>query len=202
MRNRIFPACLSMTVLLGAACSDNPAAAPERLTRAEIGALVQAVVFDATAGFAEATSAGWLQAPATNPFTIAVSEVHPCSSGEVALAGQLVGEYDEASYTVQSDLEATVTHRGCAIPTEGGQWVRITGDPDMALHVGMTMAGPMITRLDVSLAGAFAWARRTGPTRRCSLDVSGAVDASGETLTITGTVCGEQVDERVPLDAA
>ncbi|HEY0037779.1 MAG TPA: hypothetical protein VGB66_13880 [Longimicrobium sp.] len=201
MRNRIFPACLSMTVLL-AACSDNPAATPAQLTRAEIGALVQAVVFDASAGFTEVASSGMLELADSNPFTFPIDAVQPCSSGEVGLLGGLTGQYDEASSTLRADLEATVTHRECAIPTEPGQSIRITGDPDMELRVGMTMAGPMITRLDVSLAGAFAWDRGAGPTSRCALDVSGAVDAAGETLTISGTVCGERVDERIPLDAA
>jgi hypothetical protein len=192
-----------MAVLLSAACSDNPAA-PERLTRAEIGALVQAVVFDAAFGSAsdEAPSSGMLELANSNSFTIALDEVQPCSSGEVALLGRLTGEYDEASSTLRADVEAAVTHRACAIPTARDQWVRITGDPDMALRVGLTMAGPTITRFDVSLAGAFSWDRRSGPSSRCSLDIRGATDAAGETLTVTGTFCGEVVSERIPLDAA
>lgn len=172
------------------------------LTAAEAAELNRAM-FGMVAGLgADMSGPGFSQAPRQidNTFTVPIEETVPCTpSGSIELAGTMSMELDDVSGQLTMHGEISATPRACAHRMENGDIIKVTGDPD--LDVDMTLSGDLggeLTGLQVTETGAFKWTRG-GASGRCSVNITSALNAATQVVTVSGTFCGFPVSESYPL---
>lgn len=200
---------LLLPLLLAAACDggSGPSGSAE-LTAAEAAELSRAM-FDMAADFASAgipggglPGAGLESAlVGQNTFTLPIDETVDClPSGSTDLDGTVTFAFDDGEGEMSLDAEVSVRPQACAHVLKNGDVIKVTGDPDLDVHVAMTgYPGVEITSLNVTEKGAFRWTRG-GASGRCAVDLSSLLDAPTQMVTVTGTFCGFPVSETVPVE--
>ena len=200
---------LLLPLLFAAACDggSGPAGGAE-LTAAEAAQLSRAM-FDMAAGFASAgipggglPGAGFESAlVGRNTFTVPVQETVACQpSGSTDIDGTVTIGFDDIEMGLSMEADVSVRPEACAHRLENGDIIKITGDPDLDVH--MTMAGSAdgeLTDLHVTEKGAFKWTR-AGASGRCAVDLTSALNAATQMVTVTGTFCGFPVSETFPVE--
>jgi hypothetical protein len=195
---------LILPLLLAAACDggNGPAGSAE-LSAADAAELSRAM-FSMASGFATTGLPGDLGfdvAPMDeNTFTAPIHETAPCSpSGSTDIDGTVTLGFDDVSMGLTLEADVSVTPNACAHRMENGDIIKISGDPDLDVH--MTLAGGMedqLASMQVTETGAFRWTRG-GASGRCSVNLASLLDAPTQMVTVSGTFCGFPVSETFPL---
>jgi hypothetical protein len=196
---------LILPLLLAAACDggNGPVESAE-LTAAEAAELSRAM-FDMAAGVVGTglpDGPGFALTPIGdgNTMTAPFKRIVPCSpSGSTEIDGSVTIGFDEATMGLSVEADVSVTPRACAHRLENGDVIKISGDPDLDVH--MSLAGDMgdhLADLRVTETGAFKWTRG-GASGRCTVDLTSLLDATTQMATVSGTFCGFPVSETFPI---
>jgi hypothetical protein len=198
---------LILPLLFAAACDgggNGPVESAE-FTAAEATELTRAM-FGMAAGLTSAGLPGGVNfnsAPfdELNGFTVPIQETIPCTpSGSTEIEGTLTLGYDPESMGMSLEMEVSAAPRACAHRMENGDVIKITGDPDLDVH--LTMAGSIgepPSSMRVTESGAFKWTRG-GSSGRCTVDLTSLLDAPTQMVTVSGTFCGFPVSETFPAE--
>lgn len=197
---------LLLPLLFAAACDggSGPSGSAE-LTAAEAAQLSRAM-FDMAAAFASAgglPGAGLQSAlMEQNTFTLPVQETVACEpSGSTEVNGTVTIALGDVETGMSMEADVSVRHQACAHRMENGDVIKITGDPDLDVH--MAMAGSAegeLTSLGVTEKGAFKWTRG-GASGRCAVDLASLLNPATQMVTVSGTFCGFPVSETFPVES-
>lgn len=197
---------LLLPLLFAAACDggSGPAGSAE-LTAAEAAELSRAM-FGMAANFATAglpgDGPGFNAVPMEqNTFTVPINETMDClPSGSTDLDGTVTFAFDDVEGEMSLEADVSVRPQACAHVLKNGDVIKITGDPDLDVHVAMVgYPGVELTSLHVTEEGAFKWTRG-GASGRCAVDLTSVLNAATQMVTVTGTFCGFPVSETVPVE--
>ena len=198
---------LLLPLLFAAACDggSGPSGSAE-LTAAEASELSRAM-FGMAAGFATAGlpdgGLGFDAAPMEqNTFTVPINETVDClPSGSTDTDGMVTFVFDDVEGEISVEADVSVRPQACAHVLKNGDVIKITGDPDLDVHVEMAGSpGVELTSLHVTEKGAFKWTRG-GASGRCAVDLASVLNAATQMVTVSGTFCGFPVSETVPVEA-
>lgn len=132
--------------------------------------------------------------PGTGSFTVTINQTAPCQpSGSVKVAGQMTGAWNGTAQTAQLQAGFAVAHQACAVHTENGGTVTLTGDPDIDVTLTATANAQGLATLSATQVGAFTWARGDGNSGRCTVDLVAELVPGTEKVNLTGTFCGVSV---------
>lgn len=197
---------LILPLLFLAACDGGAGpAGSAQLTAAEAGELSRAM-FSMASDFASGGLPGGLgfdTAPMDqNSFTAPIHETAPCSpSGSTGIDGTVTLDFDDVTMGMTLEADVAVTPNACAHRMQDGGIIKISGDPDLDVHLAIAGgAGDDLTALQVTETGAFTWTRG-GASGRCSVNLASLLDAPAQMVTVSGTFCGFPVSETFPLAA-
>ncbi|HEY0023605.1 MAG TPA: hypothetical protein VGB24_11865 [Longimicrobium sp.] len=127
----------------------------------------------------------------------AFTRQHACPGGGAStVEGQRVITRDPATRSGSSQVNATRTDSACTVPARGrrGGTVTITGSPNIQLAANGTWTNGVPGVHTHTQKGSFTWARSTGGTGTCTVDLTGTFSSASQTRTLTGTFCGRTVD--------
>ena len=135
-----------------------------------------------------------------NTFTVPIQETVPCEpSGNVALSGTVTIGFDEIAMGMSMTADISAAPAACAHRMENGDIIRMTGDPDLDIHMSMASDAEGLTELQVTETGAFTWTRG-GASGRCAVNIASALNAATQMVTVNGTFCGFPVNETFPVE--
>lgn len=196
---------LRLTTLAGAvlasACSDG-ATAPDasRLSRAE--AIQLATRLSETTSdklgmpSTSASASASLSRAEADPIDVTRSFEVPCElGGVVTIDSRFAFSADEETQSGSLEAEATVVHRDCAVSLEKGSVV-LNGDPGLSVASHFSWANEAQEQpLRVTQAGRLGWARDSGETGTCEVELVAVTDLDARRRTVEGTLCGFRIDE-------
>jgi hypothetical protein len=198
---------LILPLLFAAACDgggNGPAGSAE-LSAAEVAELTRAM-FGMAAGLTSSGLPGGVNfnsAPfdELNGFTVPIEETIPCTpSGSTDIEGTLTVGFDDVTMGISLEMDVSAAPEACAHRMENGDIIKVTGDPDLDVHVTMTGGiGEPPSSLHVTETGAFKWTRG-GASGRCAVDLTSLLDAPTQMVTVSGTFCGFPVSETFPVE--
>ncbi|HEX6368432.1 MAG TPA: hypothetical protein VF006_05860 [Longimicrobium sp.] len=196
---------LLIPLLFAAACDGGSGpAGSAQLTAAEAAELTRAM-FGMASSLASAGLPGGLGFNAApmeqNTFTAPIHETIPCTpSGSTDVDGTVTIGFDDVTMGMTMEAELSATPDDCAHRMENGDVIRITGDPDLDIHVRMAGNAEELTTLQVTETGAFRWTRG-GTSGRCAVSIASSLNAATQRVTVSGTFCGFPVNETFPVEA-
>lgn len=174
----------------------------DQLTAAEAAELARAM-FGLASGFAGGGLPGgaFSVAPAErNSFTVPVQETVPCQpSGTMGVSGTITIQFDDVSFGMAMEADLSARPNACATRMKNGDVIKITGDPDLDIHMEMAADAEQLTALQVTQAGAFTWTR-SGSSGRCAVNLGSSLNAATQMVSVTGTFCGFPVSETFPVE--
>ena len=183
-----------------AGCQDTAGPTGDRLSRAEALHLMTQVMASsegaATTSMQMGASAGAENAGPPVSFTQTHESMHPCpAGGQLAVAFEVNGSYDEDTQSFQADLAGSHTHAECALP-QNGRTLTLNGQPSVnfAISIGAVNGVPS-QPFTFSLDGALQWASSDGRSGVCPLDVDAVTDFAAQQRTVQGAVCGHTFDQ-------
>lgn len=136
-----------------------------------------------------------------NTFTVPIQETVACQpSGSTEINGTVTIGFDDIEMGLSMEADVSVRPEACAHRMENGDIIKITGDPDLDVH--MTMAGSAdgeLADLHVTETGAFRWTRG-GASGRCTVDITSVLNPPTQMVTVSGTFCGFPVSETFPVE--
>lgn len=194
---------------VAAACDDAAGPSANQLTRAEALALTAEVLASSEGA---ATASASAQAGATvSPdmaggppvnFSQTHESTHPCpSGGQLVVAFELNGTYDEDTNSLQANLDGTHTHSACAFPHQGVT-ITVDGDPSIGFTASMAAMNALPTQpFTFTLDGGFDWSTSDGRANTCELSLIAATDFNARERTIVGSVCGHTINNTFTWDA-
>ncbi|HYR11040.1 MAG TPA: hypothetical protein VEQ60_24885 [Longimicrobium sp.] len=195
---------LILPLLFAAACDggSGPAGGAE-LTAAEAAELSRAM-FSVASDLASSglSGAGFNLAPreAENGFTVPIEETVPCTpSGRTDIEGTVTVGFDDVTMGISMEADISAAPQACAHRLENGDVIKVTGDPDLDIHLVMAGNAEELTVLQVTETGAFKWTRG-GASGRCSVNLASSLNAPTQMVTVSGTFCGFPVAETFPID--
>lgn len=195
---------LILPLLFAAACDgggNGPSGSAE-LTAAEAAELTRAM-FGLASGLASGGLPGGvglnLAPMEENSFTVPVQETVPCEpSGSTEIEGTLSVSFTDISMGMTMEADLSASPRACAHRMENGDIIKVTGDPDLDLHLVMSGNPEELTALEMTETGAFKWTRG-GASGRCTVDLASSLNAPTQMVTVSGTFCGFPVSETFPV---
>ncbi|HEU4882881.1 MAG TPA: hypothetical protein VFT45_11560 [Longimicrobium sp.] len=195
---------LILPLLFAAACDGASGPSGSAQLSAADAAELSRAMFSMASGFASGGLPGGLgfdTAPMDqNTFTAPIHESAPCSpSGSTDIDGTLTLGFDDISMGMTLEADVAVTPNACAHRMQDGGIIKISGDPDLDVHLTLAGgAGDQLTGLKVTETGAFTWTRG-GASGRCMVNLASLLDAPTQMVTVSGTFCGFPVSETFPL---
>jgi hypothetical protein len=194
---------LVLPLLLAAACDGgNGPSGSAQLTAAEAAQLTRAM-FGMVSGVASSgiAGAGFNLAPMEqNSFTAPFQETVRCTpSGSTELEGTVTVAFGDISEGISMEADFSVAPDDCAHRLENGDVIKVTGDPDLDIHLVMAGTAEELIDLQVTEKGAFRWTRG-GASGRCAVDLGSSLDAPTQMVTVSGTFCGFPVSETFPVE--
>lgn len=209
MRRFLSVMVFSFVVVGLVACGDDDSTGPgEELSDQELAALAEVIfeqgfAFAFTSGLASQAFAPDFDGPSGAP--IGPIDVGPedqaCElGGVVTISGTISGDVtQEGVGTI--NFSGTQEHKNCGVQSDEGIQFTLNGNPNTTTDLTIDTQATGAFTIDGTYGGGIAWA--TGD-RSGTCDISINVDASGnfetETVssgTVTGTVCGRNVDETI-----
>lgn len=195
---------LILPLLFAAACDGGGGpSGSTQLTAAEAGELARAM-FGMASSLADRglpTIGGLNVAPmAGNSFTAPFNETVPCEpSGSTDIDGTVTFGFDDVALDMTLEADLSANPRSCAHRLENGDVIKISGDPDLDIHLAVTgLLGGRLTSLQVTETGAFTWTRG-GASGGCSVNLASSLNEPTQMVTVTGTFCGFPVSETFPV---
>jgi hypothetical protein len=204
MRKSLLSLAILASAAVAAACSESGTGSePRELTQAELASVNRAML-GITHSVALTGAAGGQGASrnavsaAAGTFSFSVDFTQPCNpNGSVDVNGTVSGSYDEAAQDATVQGSATLAPHACAVRTDDGGSVRLTGDPDLDVTLSGTADNGVLTALHVTQQGAFNW-EKGGSSGHCTVDVTGdLVAGTTNQVRLTGNFCGWNLDGTV-----
>lgn len=198
------------SVIATTACSDASTSPNEsRLSQEEIVALARAfqnqpLRLSATEspGLTRAPIGGSILLAATSaqsPETVdaRVDTTAQCAGGKgtIALSARMQGTSDSETRNARLQLDATVTHRECAIQTSSGKIVEVTSTPNLVTQMVFIITnGELADPVTGTTRGSFTW-RTVNGHGQCTVDLKGSISPLTTKGRVQGTLCGVTIDE-------
>ncbi len=194
---------LAALFVLTGACSDSTGPAENELSVDELAfvaldgeeaatAILDAeLIFMGAAGVASAAASA---EPMTR--TRDFNRSRPCpQGGHIELTGTVTRTFDPETRVMEADFEGTRLWQQCQhLRNEHTYTINGTGDFEaFRRRVEGQLDGPQTS----SATGSFTITRDDGEGKQCDFDVSVVLDPEAMTRTITGTVCGREIDRTV-----
>jgi hypothetical protein len=133
-------------------------------------------------------------AAATSTVTTTFSRTRTCpAGGSVKLEGSMVHTGDPATRTGSLQFNATRTEAACAF-SRNGATLTINGNPSTAFTASQSWSNGTPGVRTATKKGSFTWARSTGASGTCTVDVTHTWDPATKTLHVTGTFCNQTLD--------
>lgn len=202
MRRNFLLSAAALTTLLAAACDGGPptGGADAAMDQAEAQNAasawdeIGAQVMDGFAGPAFSVSPGGDVAAATA--TTEFSRARQCPvSGTATLAGTRVMQHDPATRSGSMQLTATRTDAACTVNARrGGGTMSITTTPAVAVTASQTWTAGQPGTRTTTHRGSFTWARSTGQSGTCTVDLTATFTPATRTYTLNGTFCDHTVN--------
>jgi hypothetical protein len=135
-----------------------------------------------------------------NSFTAPIHETVPCTpGGSTEIDGTVTFGFDDVALEMTMEAEVSAAPQACAHRLENGDVIRISGDPDLDIHLAVAgVLGDRLTSMQVTETGAFTWTRG-GASGRCSVNLASSLNEPTQMVTVSGTFCGFPVSETFPL---
>jgi hypothetical protein len=199
--NTIFGRMLGVAALAGsvtlAACDGSTGPEDDDLSAASAADLATFVVgLDASGG----TAYGMAMDPRTGSQTFTRSATCP-AGGTHSMSGSSTSSFDATTRVLSTTWTHTQTHDDCAvIHRRGDQQIKAVIDGTVAVNGSASYqlpetAGQGRTILSYSSKRVGSTTTTVGDrTRTCEIDVAQTYDPGAGTFTITGTMCGRQVN--------
>jgi hypothetical protein len=191
----------TLALLALAACDGSPTAGAAALSAdeaTEIAAAwdeIGASAIDGTGGPLFSLSAG-VEAASVITTTTTFSRQHDCPAGGTStLAGQRIVTVDPATRTGGLQLTATRTDAACAINARRGRegTLTITGTPNVQVTAQQSWTAGIPAQHTATTRGSFTWARSTGQSGSCTVDLTATRTPATHTYTLAGTFCGKTI---------
>jgi hypothetical protein len=195
---------LLIPLLLAAGACDGGSAptGDAQLTAAEAAELNRAVL-GMVSGLAQNGASGGafdLAPMEQNSFTVPVQQTVRCTpSGSVDVDGTVTIAFDDISAGMSMNADLSAAPAACAHRMENGDVIKVTGDPDLDVHISMAGNADELTALQVTETGAFTWTRG-GASGRCAVNIASSLNAATQMVTVSGTFCGFPVSETFPVE--
>lgn len=193
----------ALAAVLALAACDGSSTSPDTgaMNAAEVDALaagfdeLATVVIDAQLGLPLfAVSASDVEAAAV-PVDETFSRTKQCPrGGTVTVQGRTTGTVDRATRSATRVTTATRTEAACAVDGRNGAVLTLTGNPNVALRAEHSVTNGVPGRSTMTQKGSFTWARSTGQSGTCPVDLASAHDPATRTVTITGTFCNRTIN--------
>lgn len=122
------------------------------------------------------------------------------AGGEMRLEGRIVREHVRETRTTTARGEATQIMAACVRAGERGSTLTVDGDMTLTADhrwVDGRLSGPQTQ----SLNGTLKWTHSSGKTRSCEYHTTAAYDPEKRIRTLSGTVCGREVERTVSWSA-
>jgi hypothetical protein len=201
------PLVLGAALLVGLAACESSTGLPTEFSQAD--AIQLAADMDAVAslqgvdvgippslsisvGSGEASASAAVPVPINNSFTV----TKQCPrGGQVALAGTVVGTFEQGplanSFTL--DANATRTDSDCAFLTRHGV-LTVDGNPNITYEGHLNIVnGALVGIQSQTHQGSFTWVRGGG-SGTCNVDIMSSFNPATNTATVAGTFCGFNVN--------
>jgi len=196
------PTCLLVTAIVFlAACGDGGTSPEDEFTEGD--AQAAADLIDATAAgllndFFDPSGSDPSSAPAQSHepvvWTRTCERSRPChDGGTLTIAGTGTSVWDAQAVTYDIESSGTSNRTGCAYTREDGVVITLTSDGTWTHerhYADYAPAGFWITKY----AGSFDWTKSTGESGSCTYDLTRTIDTAANTRTLTGTLCGDEID--------
>ena len=204
---------LAQATLALTACDSATEPDEDQMTQDEANALVQGLYGGSLLTYGgllfQADPAMLTLVPPGAP--LPVEGVAPCTAGgEAGFSGSATISIDEAQGSIELELSGTLAPSGCTFTGNGATFV-LDSDPGLAQTGKVTISLEAFTFLiNITSTGSFSW---TSGARSGSCDLDNAITAdisladaalSGAipTATVSGSVCGLNVNHDIELTAA
>ena len=187
---------LSAGLLLLASCSrDTTRPAAEALSPAEVHALTAQLARHSGSGLLLLFGSERGPRAAAAPVEVQATISAPCPlGGSLRVETRVTGTVDDARRDVALTGTVTLTHTACAVTAEKTT-LTLTGAPNLVARSSTHVVDGRPAGLQsASLQGGFAWRTADGRSGTCQVNTSSTLDVAARLLTVTGSVCGTQVD--------
>jgi hypothetical protein len=128
---------------------------------------------------------------------VRIDTVVQCAGGQgsLALSARVQGTSDEQGRNATLQVEATMTHRGCAIEIAPAKTIEVTGTPNLVSQLSFLLTnGEVSDPVTGTTRGSFTWRTNTG-AGQCTVDLTGSISPSTTKGRVRGTLCGVAIDE-------
>lgn len=129
------------------------------------------------------------------PETVQIDLSVPCPvGGTAAISGTFTNDVSEQGDGTAT-FSVTQTPSQCGVETSQGVF-QVSGNPNLSYGGSITMAQGEPTEFSMEFQGGWSW---TGPdgAGACTLDVSMSMNFATGTASISGHVCGNNVNQQV-----
>jgi len=131
---------------------------------------------------------------ATGTVTTTFTRTRTCpAGGSVKLEGTMVHTGDPATRTGSISFNATRTEAACAFTRNGGT-LTITGNPNTVFTANQAWTNGTPGVRTATKKGSFTWAKSTGGSGSCTVDVTHTWDPAAKTLKVSGALCNQTID--------
>ena len=114
------------------------------------------------------------------------------AGGTVSFAGSGTRTWDAEARTYDVASTGSRTRTDCAF-VRGDVTITLNGSGSWTHERHYLKRAPTGT-WNTHWAGSFNWAKSTGETGNCSSDLNRTIDTAANTVSLTGTYCGREVD--------
>lgn len=179
----------------------------DKLTDAEVGELAAEIAQLALVSSA-IPSAQPAPAEEAVRITITLNQTNSCEGGgSAAISGSATADVNEQTGAGTISLNYTVTPTNCAVRTASAKVFRLTGDPNLTVSGQFSFTQ---TSLDGTLdyQGRFKWVSDDGRSGSCDLSMKAVYDVTmsqtsmSGSVSVTGKVCGRDVNRTVTITAS
>ena len=201
---RFLPVVVSLALLSGACFDDGSSPEEGELTEAEAEALAALILdFGFQAGL-EAQGGSAPAGPRPTPHSFEFERTEECEVGGLMTAevsGQLEGDME--TLDLDADIQIVLTPEDCGLRDEdSGQVFTIDGAPNLNSHWTISVSGGQSWTADGTLEGTIDW-ETEGRRGACRIDLDfeagGEVETPTGTGSMSGTVCGAEVNETITV---
>jgi len=127
--------------------------------------------------------------------TLTFSRTRSCPvGGSVKVEGTLVLSADREARTATSQYNATRTEQACAFTLPRGGTIEITGNPNTAVTGSWSVTNGVPGVRTLTQKGSFSWARSSGQTGICTVDLTAPWDPAAHAHRVQGTFCNRTID--------
>lgn len=168
------------------------------LTPAELAELSNAMIQEGLAESADTsvtmTAADGLALDVITRSTEFTREFRCPLGGGITMAGTVERTRDTETRTGTLDVRAVRTFAECVRPlADSTITVTLNGDVSFTAHREW-LEGQWHGVQEITLIGAVDWETSDGRADTCEIDIQASFDPETHTRTVTGTLCGEEVD--------